>query len=57
MIQMARAFAEFERSMIWQRIHAGLKRVVEQGETLGRPRTDAKTESGRRQFKADLAIR
>ncbi|MFY9837406.1 MAG: recombinase family protein [Xanthobacteraceae bacterium] len=32
------AFAEFERSMIRQRINAGLKRAVEAGKTLGRPR-------------------
>jgi DNA invertase Pin-like site-specific DNA recombinase len=36
--QVTGAFAEFERSMIRQRVHAGLKRAVEQGKTLGRPR-------------------
>jgi hypothetical protein len=30
------AFAEFERSMIRQRVNAGLKRAVEAGKTLGR---------------------
>jgi len=39
MFQVCGAFAEFERSMIRQRIHAGLKRAVAQG-TLGRPRID-----------------
>jgi DNA invertase Pin-like site-specific DNA recombinase len=36
--QVTGAFAEFERSMIRQRVHAGLKRAVEQGKRLGRPR-------------------
>jgi DNA invertase Pin-like site-specific DNA recombinase len=34
-INVCGAFAEFERSMIQQRIHAGLKRAVAQGKTLG----------------------
>ena len=38
MFQVTGAFAEFERSMIRQRINAGLKRAVEAGKTLGRPR-------------------
>ena len=38
MFQVTGAFAEFERSMIKQRINAGLKRAVEQGTQLGRPR-------------------
>jgi DNA invertase Pin-like site-specific DNA recombinase len=38
MFQVCGAFAEFERSMIRQRINAGLKRAVEQGKTLGRPK-------------------
>jgi DNA invertase Pin-like site-specific DNA recombinase len=37
MFQVTGAFAEFERSMIRQRVHAGLKRAVEQGKQLGRP--------------------
>ena len=40
MFQVCGAFAEFERSMIRQRIHAGLKRAVAQGTPLGRPRID-----------------
>src|SRR5262245_49564049 len=40
MFQICRAFAEFERSMIRQRVHAGLKRAVAQGKQLGRPRID-----------------
>ncbi len=34
------AFAEFERSMIRQRVNAGLKRAVDVGKQLGRPRID-----------------
>jgi len=37
MFQVCGAFAEFERSMIRQRVHAGLKRAIEAGKTLGRP--------------------
>jgi DNA invertase Pin-like site-specific DNA recombinase len=38
MFQVTGAFAEFERSMIRQRVNAGLKKAVEQGKRLGRPR-------------------
>jgi len=44
MFQIVGAFAEFERSMIRQRVHAGLKRAVAQGKQLGRPRIDAALE-------------
>ena len=44
MFQVTGAFAEFERSMIRQRINAGLKRAVEAGKTLGRPRVSAAIE-------------
>jgi DNA invertase Pin-like site-specific DNA recombinase len=40
MFQVTGAFAEFERSMTRQRIHAGLKRAVAAGKTLGRPLND-----------------
>ena len=40
MFQIVGAFAEFERSMIRQRVHAGLKRAVANGKTLGRPLND-----------------
>jgi len=40
MFQVCGAFGEFERSMIRQRINAGLKRAVAQGRQLGRPRID-----------------
>jgi DNA invertase Pin-like site-specific DNA recombinase len=38
MFQVTGAFAEFERSIIRQRVNAGLRRAVEQGKRLGRPR-------------------
>ena len=44
MFQVCGAFAEFERSMIRQRVYAGLKRAVAQGKQLGRPRIDAAIE-------------
>jgi DNA invertase Pin-like site-specific DNA recombinase len=40
MFQVTGAFAEFERSMIRQRLDAGLKRAVAAGKQLGRPRID-----------------
>jgi DNA invertase Pin-like site-specific DNA recombinase len=40
LFQVVGAFAEFERSMIKTRIHAGLKRARAQGKTLGRPKVD-----------------
>jgi DNA invertase Pin-like site-specific DNA recombinase len=42
--QIAGAFAEFERTMIRQRIKAGLKRAIAQGVKLGRPKLDSVTE-------------
>ena len=42
--QLTGAFAEFERTMIRQRIKAGLKRAVAQGVKLGRPKIDSATE-------------
>jgi DNA invertase Pin-like site-specific DNA recombinase len=44
MFQVTGAFAEFERSMIRQRVHAGLKRAVEASKVLGRPRISNKLE-------------
>jgi DNA invertase Pin-like site-specific DNA recombinase len=41
--QLTGAFAEFERTMIRQRIKAGLKRAVAQGVKLGRPKIDSTT--------------
>jgi hypothetical protein len=42
--QLAGAFAKFERTMIRQRVKAGLKRAVAQGVKLGRPKIDSATE-------------
>jgi DNA invertase Pin-like site-specific DNA recombinase len=44
MFQITGAFAEFERSMIRQRVRAGLKRAVESGKQLGRPKIDVAVE-------------
>ena len=38
MFQMMGVFAEFERTMIQERIHAGLRRAKANGKTLGRPK-------------------
>jgi DNA invertase Pin-like site-specific DNA recombinase len=40
MFQVCGAFAEFERSMIRQRVRAGLKRARNEGKRLGRPTID-----------------
>ena len=44
MFQVTGAFAEFERSMIRQLVRAGLKRAVERGATLGRPKVSPDVE-------------
>ena len=44
MFQMCGVFAEFERSMIRERVHAGLRRARKQGKTLGRPRVSSAVE-------------
>jgi DNA invertase Pin-like site-specific DNA recombinase len=45
MFQMLGVFAEFERSMIVERVRAGLRRARAQGKTLGRPRVGEKVEA------------
>ena len=40
MFQMMGVFAEFERSMIQERVRAGLRRAVAEGKQLGRPKID-----------------
>lgn len=45
LFQMLGVFAEFERSMIQDRVRAGLARAREQGKVLGRPRTSSKVEA------------
>jgi DNA invertase Pin-like site-specific DNA recombinase len=44
MFQMCGVFAEFERSMIQERVKAGLNRAKAQGKTLGRPKVTGKVE-------------
>jgi DNA invertase Pin-like site-specific DNA recombinase len=41
MFQVTGAFAEFERSMIRQRVHARLKPALQASKKLGRPRIAA----------------
>jgi DNA invertase Pin-like site-specific DNA recombinase len=45
MFQMSAVFAEFERSMIQERVKAGLERAREAGKTLGRPTVQAAKEA------------
>ncbi len=44
-LQMAAVFAEFERSIIVERINAGLARARKQGKQLGRPPVGGKVEA------------
>jgi DNA invertase Pin-like site-specific DNA recombinase len=44
MFQVCGAFAEFERSIIRQRVRLGLKRAVAQGKRLGRPTIGSEVE-------------
>ncbi len=44
LFQMLGVFAEFERAMIVERVHAGLRRAKAQGKRLGRPRVSRETE-------------
>ena len=44
MFQMCGVFAEFERSIIQERVRAGLQRARAQGKKLGRPRVSCKVE-------------
>jgi DNA invertase Pin-like site-specific DNA recombinase len=44
MFQMLGVFAEFERSMIQERVRAGLARARSEGKRLGRPKIPEKTE-------------
>ncbi|UVT18403.1 MAG: recombinase family protein [Nitrospira sp.] len=45
LFQMLGVFAEFERSMIVERVKAGLKRARVEGKVLGRPRVSADIEA------------
>ena len=44
LFQMMGVFAEFERAMIQERVHAGLARARKEGKRLGRPKVSPKTE-------------
>ena len=58
LFQMLGVFAEFERAMIVERVHAGLRRAKAQGKTLGRPRVDQGTEKAiRRELAKGTGIR
>ena len=57
MFQVTGAFAEFERSMIRQRVHAGLKRAAQEGRYPGRPRiSDAMEKRIQTQLRAGKGI-
>ena len=66
LFQMMGVFAEFERAMIQERVHAGLARARKEGKALGRPKVSPKIEKAileaRRQGKgfnkiaADLGV-
>lgn len=45
LFQMLGVFAEFERSMIVERVRAGLKRAKDEGKRLGRPRVSETVEA------------
>jgi DNA invertase Pin-like site-specific DNA recombinase len=52
------AFAQFERSIIQQRIHAGLRRAKAEGKTLGRPKVDETTQAAiRRSLEQGIGIK
>ncbi len=54
LFQMMGVFAEFERTMIQERIHAGLRRAKANGKVLGRPRTMTPKQAARiRTLRAD----
>src|SRR5215813_11420071 len=58
MFQMMGVFAEFERAMIAERVRAGLRRAVDEGKQLGRPRIEADLEQRIREaLKAGETIR
>jgi DNA invertase Pin-like site-specific DNA recombinase len=52
MFGMLGVFAEFERSMIQERVRAGLARARAKGKTLGRPRTEPDIEAKVRELAA-----
>jgi len=52
MLGMCSVFAELEREIIRERIHAGLERAKSKGKRLGRKRIDARTEDRIRALRA-----
>jgi DNA invertase Pin-like site-specific DNA recombinase len=52
LFQMCGVFAEFERSMIQERVKAGLARARAQGKVLGRPRVSSRIEATVRALRA-----
>ncbi len=59
MFQMCGVFAEFERSIIRERINAGLDRARLNGKRVGRPRIDSEVEEAIREAlsRGDKGIR
>jgi DNA invertase Pin-like site-specific DNA recombinase len=53
MFQMMGVFAEFERSLIQERVRAGLNRARAQGKSLGRPKVSSDTENAVLAARAD----
>ena len=53
LFQMMGVFAEFERSMIRERVKAGLERARSQGKRLGRPRVSPEIEQAIRDARAE----
>ena len=51
MFQMVGVFAEFERTMIQERVKAGIERARKQGKILGRPRVTERKKSLVRELK------
>jgi DNA invertase Pin-like site-specific DNA recombinase len=49
---MSAVFAEFERAMLRERVHAGLARAKAQGKRLGRPRSRGATVKRIRELRA-----
>jgi len=56
MFQVTGAFAEFERSMIRQRVKAGLKRAVADGKVLGRRPVEERDETAAKARKAQKLL-
>ena len=53
MFQLCGVFAELERSIIQERVKAGLERARAKGTTLGRPKTQPKVEAKIRELAAE----